>query len=153
MKSIEFFQSHSKPKHDHPLPLAIFQPFSFSQMQIKKMKSFFFKKKHFFHCFQTFPISKFFQRFCKEFSQLCWKGLFSEVMSFDRHSTAKLPPLTVLSYNNFFEKLLKCQEKTYFVRLKNHTISVAFYAKSGEKVIENFKLRTWALPGQQSSKH
>ena len=81
----------------------ILRPFFFVKKAYKQMKTFFFSKKHFilfsnFSNFQNFPI------FCQKNLIIRAERHFKEIIPFDTHSTANLPPLSILKKFKFFSK-------------------------------------------------
>ena len=93
--------------------------------------------------------------FAKKTSQLRWKRHFSEIRSFDTHSTAYLPPSLILKKFNFFEKKtrfffqktqLSCvfEKSSYFSRILRQICY--------NLVIKNFQFSLGILPEQTASK-
>ena len=95
-----------------------------------------------------------FLKFCKK-KTIKWETHFQEKISFDTHSTAISPPLTLLKKKRFFLK----QNSTFFLKKLNFrtnlrylSISVAFCYYL---VMKNFRSQNSSeiLPGQLANKH
>ena len=85
--------------HRHILHLPIFV-----KKASEKMKTFFFSKKHFI-IFSNFSNFQNFLIFCQKTSSVGWERHFYEIIPFDTHSTANLPPLSILKkIQVFFQK-------------------------------------------------
>ena len=92
--------------HRHNFRLHIFVFFSeyFKEGFEKNENVFLLEKKYsFFILFSYFSILKTFWLFPKN-SYIRQKKRFKEIMPFDRHSTADLPPLMILKKNQVFSK-------------------------------------------------
>ena len=112
----------------------VFRPPILLKMPFKKMKAFFFQK---IALIKFCNFSKFWNLliFCKK-TQFRGKRLVLEIISFDtvtfdRHSTANLPPLRILKKKTVFSKnpTFFQKQNNFSTYLRNLTTSVTFYGQ------------------------
>ena len=141
---LQFVSSKTACYHRH-----IFCRASFVQRTFKKIKTFFLfsKKRPSSSYFLFFPTFKIFWFFAKKTSKIGWKRHFYEILPFDTHSTAILPPLSILKKIQFFSKHPShffSKEPQILKVLRYLTVSVAFYGKIATVWWENISRSvTW----------
>ena len=119
------------------LPPAFFPPSNFRKDAFQEDESAFCSKHTLFIYFLVLPNLKNILIFLQKALQLKWKRYFWEIISIDTHSTANLPPLTILEKISFFPKKLKLSrylKKTYYL---SHILRQMCY----NLALENFNFR------------